>query len=279
MAIKEYKPITPGQRGMTSVDYSQLTAKEPYKPLIKRLKKNAGRNNQGRITVRHQGGGNKKLYRLIDFKQNKMDVPGEIKSLEYDPYRSAFISLVQYRDGDKRYILAYNGAKVGDVIITSENAELKPGNRMPIGKVPVGYQVHNIELRSGGGGKLVRSAGSFAEVLAHEGGFSTIRLGSKEVRKVPSSALATIGQVSNPDHNLVVIGKAGRSRAKGIRPTVRGSVMNPVDHPYGGGEGRQPRGIKRPKTKWGKVVGGKKTRRRKKWSNSMIVESRPRRNQ
>lgn len=276
--MKKLKPTTPSQRQMTTVDYSVLSATAPHKPLLKRLKTHSGRNSQGRITMRHQGGGNKKLYRMVDMKQNKMDVPGRVDSLEYDPYRSAFIALVTYKDGDKRYVLAHKDMKVGDTIITSEKASLVPGNRMPIGRVPVGYQMHNVEMRPGQGGKLARSAGSAVEVLAHENDFTSLRLTSKEVRKVPSKVLGTIGQVSNPDYNLVNIGKAGRSRWLGIRPTVRGTAMNPVDHPYGGGEGRQPRGTRRPKTKWGKVTGGRKTRNANKWSNKMIVRGRPRRN-
>ena len=225
--------------------------------------------------MRHQGGGNKKVYRIVDFLQQKINVSGKIETIEYDPYRSAFIALVVYKDGDRRYILASKDSKPGDVVIVSENAPLKAGNRLKIKNVPVGYFVHNVEIRSGGGGRMARSAGSYAEVLAHEGGWTDIRLSSKEVRKVSSEGWASIGQVSNPDYNLVNIGKAGRSRWLGIRPTVRGSAMNPVDHPYGGGEGAQPRGTKRPKTMWGKVTGGHKTRDRKKWSSKLIIQRRP----
>ncbi|MBI2025079.1 MAG: 50S ribosomal protein L2 [Candidatus Harrisonbacteria bacterium] len=275
--MKNYKPTSPSRRQMTSVDYgSVLTTNRPQKALTKNLRVNAGRNNRGVITTRHQGGGNKKVYRIVDFRQiDKKGVPGRVETVEYDPYRSAFISLVVYKDGERRYIIAPKDARVGDDLIVSENAPLKAGNRLKIKNVPIGYFVHNVEIREGGGGKLARSAGSFAEVLAHEGGWTDIRLGSKEVRKVSSEGWASIGQVSNPDYNLVNIGKAGRSRWLGIRPTVRGTAMNPVDHPYGGGEGRQARGTKRPKTAWGKVTGGRKTRSKKKWSNKLIIQRRP----
>lgn len=273
--MKHFKPTSPSRRHMTTVDYSLLSKTGPYKPLVKRLRANSGRNNRGVITVRHQGSGNKKLYRIVDFHQNKMNVPAKIEGIEYDPYRSAFIAKVVYKDGAQNYILATKDLKEGDEIITAENAPLKNGNRLPLGKIPVGSFVHNIEMRPGSGGRLARSAGSYAEILAHDGKYTDLRLGSKEVRKVLSLGLATIGQVSNPDYNLINIGKAGRSRWLGIRPTVRGSVMNPVDHPYGGGEGRQPRGTKRPKTMWGKVTGGHKTRHRKKWSGKLILQRRP----
>ena len=273
--MKSYKPTTPSRRQMTTVDYSILTESQPYKKLTMKLQSHAGRNNRGVITMRHQGGGNRKTYRIIDFKQNQLDTQAKIETLEYDPYRSAFIARILYATGERAYILAYHGAKVGDTIVTSLTAPLKPGNRLPLKNIPIGYQVHNIETRVGGGGKISRSAGSYVEILAHDGGWTDLRMASKEIRRVSSSGLATIGQVSNPDYNLVNIGKAGRSRWLGIRPTVRGSVMNPVDHPYGGGEGRQPRGTKRPKTIWGKVTGGHKTRGRKKWSNKLIVKRRP----
>ena len=274
--MKIYKPTTPSRRHMTVIPYREiLTAKEPWKPLTTRLNSHAGRNFRGVITTRHQGGGLKKLYRLVDFRQNRFDIPAKVETIEYDPYRSAFIALIVYKDGLRSYVLAPKDIKVGDEILTSENASLKIGNRLPLQKMPVGYQVHNVEIKPGGGGRLARSAGSYAEVLAHEGRYSIIKMSSKEIRKVFSNSLATIGQVSNPDYNLVNIGKAGRSRWLGIRPTVRGTVMNPVDHPYGGGEGRQPRGTKRPKTRWGKVTGGHKTRNKKKWSSKMIVQRRP----
>ena len=215
------------------------------------------------------------MYRMVDFKQNKMNVKGRVEAIEYDPYRSAFIARVIYADGERSYILAPKDLKVGDTIITAEHASLTPGNRLPLKNITIGFLVHNVELRPGKGGQLARSAGSYAEVLAHAGGYTDLRLGSKEVRKVLSHGLATIGQVSNPDYNLMNIGKAGKSRGLGIRPTVRGSVMNPVDHPYGGGEGRQPRGTKRPKTMWGKVTGGRKTRDPKKWSTKFILQRRP----
>lgn len=274
--MKSYKPTTPSRRHLSVVDYKSLiTIQKPNKALLIRLRSNSGRNHRGVITVRHQGGGNKKLYRLIDFNQGKMNVPARVETIEYDPYRTAFIAGIVYRDGERAYILAPKDLKVGDEIVTSETAPLKAGNRLPLKNIPVGYQVHNVEMKPAGGGKLARSAGSFAEVLAHEGKFSVIKLGSKEVRKVFSESLASIGQVSNPDWNLVNIGKAGRSRWLGIRPTVRGTVMNPVDHPYGGGEGKQPRGTRRPKTMWGKVTGGHKTRNRKKWSTKLILQRRP----
>jgi len=261
---------------MTGINYRDyLTMSAPHKPLTMRLRSHSGRNNRGVITVRHQGGGNKKLYRMIDFKQNKMNVVGRVETIEYDPYRSGFIALVSYKDGERRYILAINGMKKGDEVLTAEHAPLKPGNRLPLKNIPVGYQVCNVEMREGSGGKIARSAGSYVEILAHEGNRTHLKMGSKEVRKVLSTGLATIGQVSNIDYNLINWGKAGRKRGLGVRPTVRGSVMNPVDHPYGGGEGRQPRGTKRPKTMWGKVTGGRKTRDKKKWSNQMIMQRRP----
>lgn len=261
---------------MTTVPYRQLlSGHRPHAPLMKRLKSHAGRNHRGAIMVRHQGGGNRKLYREVEFGQAKLNVGGRVETVEYDPYRTAFIALVSYRDGDRRYLLAPQGLKVGDEVLTAPTAPIKPGNRMELANIPVGAFVYNVEVNVGGGGKLVRSAGGYAEVLAHEGARSILRLGSKETRTVPSKAFASIGQVSNPDWNLVNIGKAGRSRWLGIRPTVRGSAMNPVDHPYGGGEGAQPRGTKRPKTMWGKVTGGHKTRNRKKWSSKFILTRRP----
>ncbi|MDO8466685.1 MAG: 50S ribosomal protein L2 [bacterium] len=274
--MKVYKPTSPSRRHLTGIKYSDiLTTSKPHKALTQKLRTNSGRNNRGVITMRHQGGGNKKVYRIVDFLQNKIGVPGKVETIEYDPYRSGFIALVSYKDGDRRYILAPKDLKVGDVVITAENAPLKPGNRLRIKNVPVGYFVFNVEIRAGGGAKLARSAGAYVEVLAHEGGLTDLRMGSKEVRKVSSEGWASIGQVSNPDYNLVNIGKAGRSRWLGIRPTVRGSAMNPVDHPYGGGEGAQPRGTRRPKTIWGKVTGGHKTRDKKKWSSKWIIQRRP----
>ncbi|OGY62231.1 MAG: 50S ribosomal protein L2 [Candidatus Harrisonbacteria bacterium RIFCSPHIGHO2_01_FULL_44_13] len=273
--MKSYKPTTPSRRQLVTVDYSGLSNVKPLKSLTAKILDSAGRNNRGRITVRHQGGGNKKTYRLVDFLQDKLDVPAKVETIEYDPYRTAFIALILYKDGERRYILAAKDLKVGDEILTSNSAPLKTGNRMQLKNVPIGYFVHNVEMRKGSGGKIARSAGSYAEVLAHESGLTDLKLSSKEIRRVSSEGLASIGQVSNPDYNLINIGKAGRSRWLGIRPTVRGSVMNPVDHPYGGGEGRQPRGTKRPKTRWGKVTGGRKTRNKKKWSNKLILQRRP----
>ncbi len=261
---------------MTSVSYrGVLTAKKPYKKLTIRLKDNAGRNSAGRITVRHQGGGNKKLYRLVDFKQEKMNVPMKALTVEYDPYRSAFISLFEYSDNKaKTYILTPNGLKVGDSIVVGEQVPLKTGNRLKLKSIPVGYQIHNVEILPGSGGKLARSAGSYMEVLANDSGHSDLKMPSGEVRRVPWDCWASLGQVSNTDYNLTNIGKAGRSRWLGIRPTVRGKAMNPVDHPYGGGEGSQPRGTRKPKTLWGKVTGGHKTRNKKKWSTQFIVKRR-----
>jgi len=274
--MKSYKPTTPSRREMTTVPYRGIvTETKPFKPLTVRLKAHSGRNSRGVITMRHQGGGAKKLYRIVDFNQNKFDVPAKVLSIEYDPYRSAFIALINYQDGARSYILAPRDLKVGDLIITALEAPLKTGNRLPIKNIPVGYFIHNVELNPGGGGKLARSAGSYAEVLSHEGKYSILKLSSKEVRRVLGDGLASIGQVSNPDYNLINIGKAGRSRWLGVRPTVRGTAMNPVDHPYGGGEGKQPRGTRKPKTIWGKVTGGHKTRNKKKWSNKFIVQRRP----
>ncbi len=272
--IKQYKPTTPSRRSMTVVDYGVLTAVKPHKKLLTKLKKRGGRNNSGRITMRHQGGENKKLYRLVDFKQDKLDIPAKIETIEYDPYRTAFISLVLYSDGERRYILASKNMKVGDEIITSGNAPIKEGNRLALKNIPVGYFVYNIEVNRGGGGKLARSAGASCQIMAQEKGWTQLKLSSGEVRKINWENFASLGQLSNPDYILTTIGKAGRSRWLGIRPTVRGSAMNPRDHPYGGGEGRAVRGTKRPKTKWGKITGGRKTRKKKKWSNKMIIKRR-----
>ncbi len=259
---------------MTTVDYSSLTRSKPHKPLLAKLKARGGRNSQGRITMRHQGGGNKKLYRMVDFMQNYLNAEGRVQSIEYDPYRTAFIALIEYANKKKSYILAPSGLKVGDGILVSEAAPLKVGNRLKLKNIPVGYQVYNVELLPGRGGKLARSAGSYTEVLANAEGYTDLKLSSGEVRRVPWEGFASIGQVSNPEHNLVVIGKAGRSRWLGIRPTVRGSAMNPVDHPYGGGEGQTQRGTRKPKTKWGKITGGHKTRNKKKWSSKLILKRR-----
>ncbi|MDZ4231352.1 MAG: 50S ribosomal protein L2 [Patescibacteria group bacterium] len=272
--MKKYKPYTASRRQMTTVDYSVLTDIKPLKSATVGQKRYAGRNNLGRITVRHQGGGVKQNYRLVDFKQDKLDIPGVVEALEYDPNRSAFIARVVYADGERCYHLAHSKTKVGDKIKTSNKASLKVGNRMPLKKIPVGYEIHNIETKPGLGGKIVRSAGSSAQVLSHDAGYSHLKMPSGEVRKIPSGGLATLGQVANPEHSLTVIGNAGRKRRMGVRPTVRGAAMNPVDHKYGGGEGRQPRGTKRPKDIWGNITGGKKTRNKKKWSNKLIVKRR-----
>lgn len=241
---------------------------------MERLPKNSGRNNQGRITTRHQGGGNKILYRQIDFKQNKIGVPAKVVSLEYDPYRTGFIAQVVYRDGARSYILAPQTLKRGDTVVTSPEAPFTAGNRTLLKRIPIGTFVYNVEILPGKGGQLGRSAGTAIQILANESGYTDLKMPSGEIRKVPWESYASIGAVSNPESNLVVLGKAGRSRWLGIRPTVRGTAMNPVDHPYGGGEGRQPRGTRRPKTLWGKVTGGRKTRNRKKWSNKLIIKRR-----
>jgi large subunit ribosomal protein L2 len=273
--MKSYKPTSASRRQMTSSDYSTLSkGVRPHKPLTMRLKSHSGRNSAGRITVRHQGGGNKKLYRVIDFKQNRMNQKAAVETIEYDPYRTAFIALIKYSDGSRAYIVAPEKLKVGDEVITAEAAPLKNGNRMHLKNIPVGQQVHNIEMAPGQGGILARSAGAYAEVLANADGYTDLKLNSGEVRRVLWTCLASLGQVSNSEWSLVNFGKAGRSRWMGIRPTVRGSAMNPVDHPYGGGEGAQPRGTRKPKTMWGKVTGGHKTRNKKKRSTQFIVKRR-----
>ncbi len=272
--MKSYSPTTPSRRFITNVNYGGLSKVKPHKPLLRRLKSHSGRNSQGRITMRHQGGGEKQLYRMIDFKQLEFGKKATVQTLEYDPYRTSFIALVQYEDGRKSYILAPHGLAVGDVVVTSDAAPLKTGNRLKLRNVPIGYQVYNVEMRPGGGGKLARSAGSYVEVLANADGYTDLKLSSGEIRRVLWDCLASVGQVSNPEHNLVVIGKAGRSRWLGIRPTVRGKAMNPVDHPYGGGEGSTQRGTRKPKTKWGKITGGHKTRNKKKWSGALIIKRR-----
>ncbi len=261
---------------MTFVTYrGVLTESKPLKALTKGQKGHSGRNNRGRITMRHQGAGHKQVYRFVDFMYDKKDIPATVMSVEYDPYRTGFIGLVNYADGEKRYTLLPKGVKAGDMFLVSEKAELKPGNRMPLKNIPVGTFVYNIEIKVGGGAKLVRSAGSFAQIVANDAGYVHIKMPSTEVRKVPENAWASIGNVSNDENWLVNIGKAGRSRWMGIRPTVRGSVMNPMDHPYGGGEGKQGRGMRFAKTKWGKHVGkGQKSRTPKKYSNYLIVSRR-----
>ena len=263
MAIKSYKPTTPGRRKMTTLVNDEITKSTPEKSLLVTRKKNAGRNNQGRITVRHQGGGVKRKYRIIDFKRNKLDIPGKVASIEYDPNRTANIALINYIDGEKRYILAPKGISVGDEIISGENVDIKVGNALPIMNIPVGTVIHNIELRPGKGGELARSAGASAQILGREDSYVLIRLTSGEQRKVLGTCYATVGVVGNEDSSLVKIGKAGRKRHLGIRPTVRGSAMNPNDHPHGGGEGRAPIGRKSPVTPWGKPALGVKTRKNK----------------
>ena len=274
MGIKTYNPYTPSRRHMTGSDFSEITKSVPEKSLVVSLKKNAGRNNQGKITVRHQGGGSRRKYRIIDFKRKKDGIPAKVVSIEYDPNRTANIALICYADGEKAYILAPNGLKVGTTLMNGENAEVKVGNCMPLSKVPVGTMVHNIELYPGKGGQLVRSAGNSAQLMAKEGKYATLRLPSGEMRMVPIICRATIGQVGNIDHELINIGKAGRKRHMGIRPTVRGSVMNPNDHPHGGGEGRAPIGRSGPSTPWGKPALGLKTRKKNKQSNKLIVRRR-----
>ena len=274
MAIKKYKPTTPGRRGMTSLSFDEITTNKPERSLTESLKKHAGRNNLGRITTRHQGGGHKRLYRIIDFKRNKDDVVAKVATIEYDPNRSANIALLHYLDGEKRYIIAPRGLTVGNTVVSGVVTDIKVGNACELGKMPEGTVVHNVELKPGKGGQLARSAGVSAQILGNEGKYCTLRLASGEVRKVLSNCRATIGEVGNEDHGLVNIGKAGRSRWMGIRPTVRGSVMNPVDHPHGGGEGRTPIGRKSPMTPWGKKAMGVKTRKKKNASNKLIVRGR-----
>ena len=273
MAVKKFRPTTPGQRNKSTLVNEEITKSTPEKSLVVTLNKKAGRNNQGKITVRHQGGGVKRKYRIIDFKRNKFDVEGVVASIEYDPNRSANIALINYLDGEKRYIIAPKGLKVGDKIVAGSNADIKTGNALPIMNIPVGTVIHNIELRPGKGGSLARSAGSSAQILGREGNYVMIRLSSGEQRRVLGTCMATIGVVGNEDSNLVKLGKAGRKRHMGIRPTVRGSVMNPNDHPHGGGEGRAPIGRKGPVTPWGKPALGYKTRNNKR-TDKFIVRRR-----
>lgn len=274
MAIKLYKPTTNARRNMSVTDYSGLSKVAPEKSLLAPLNKKSGRNSYGRITVRHRGGGNRRKYRVIDFKRQKFDVPGTVKTLEYDPNRSAFIALVEYEDGEKNYIVAPNGLKVGDTVVASESADIKPGNALPLNNIPTGTFIHNVELYPGRGAQLARSAGNQAQLMAKENGMALLRLPSGELRNVPINCMATIGQVSNIDHENVKIGKAGRKRNMGWRPTVRGSVMNPNDHPHGGGEGKSPVGRPGPVTPWGKPALGYKTRKKKNRSDKMIVRRR-----
>lgn len=274
MGIKSFKPTTPSRRHMTQSTFEEITTSTPEKSLLQPLQKKAGRNNQGKITVRHQGGGHKRKYRVIDFKRNKDGIPGKVATIEYDPNRSANIALIHYVDGEKRYILAPNGLKVGQEIISGPEADIKAGNALPLRNIPVGTVIHNIELKPGRGGQLVRAAGTSAQLLGKEGRYAIIRLVSGETRMILLECRATVGQVGNLDHELINIGKAGRSRWLGKRPTVRGSVMNPVDHPHGGGEGRAPIGRKSPVTPWGKPTLGYKTRKKNKASDKYIVRRR-----
>ena len=274
MAIKNFKPTTPSRRNMSVIDYSGLSKVEPEKSLLAPLNKKSGRNSYGRITVRHRGGGNRRKYRLIDFKRQKFDITGKVVTIEYDPNRSAHIALIQYEDGEKGYIIAPNGLKVGDTISSGKDADIKPGNALPLENIPVGTFIHNVELYPGKGAQLARSAGNMAQLMAKEGRLALLRLPSGELRNVPINCMATIGQVGNLDHENVKIGKAGRKRNMGIRPTVRGSVMNPNDHPHGGGEGKSPVGRPGPVTPWGKPALGYKTRKKHKSSDKFIVRRR-----
>ena len=274
MGIKKYTPYTPSRRNMTGLDFTEITKNAPEKSLTVSLKKNSGRNNQGKITVRHHGGGSRRKYRIIDFKRNKDNIPATVLSIEYDPNRTANIALICYADGQKAYILAPQGLKVGQKIMNGEHAEARLGNCLPLSLIPIGTEVHNVELYPGAGAQMVRSAGVAAQLMAKEGKYATLRLPSGEMRMVPINCRATIGVVGNGEHSLVNIGKAGRKRHMGIRPTVRGSVMNPNDHPHGGGEGRAPVGRPGPCTPWGKPALGPKTRSKKKASNKLIVRRR-----
>lgn len=272
MAIKHYKPTTPGRRGMTVLDYSELSKVAPERSLLEPIKKNAGRNSYGRITVRHRGGGNRRKYRVIDFKRERFGVPATVLTIEYDPNRTAHIALVQYEDGEKRYIIAPIGLKIGDTVVSGPDADIKAGNALPLVNIPTGTFLHNIELYPGKGAQLARSAGNMAQLMAKENGMALLRLPSGELRNVPQSCMATVGQVSNAEHENVNIGKAGRKRHMGWRPTVRGSVMNPCDHPHGGGEGKSPIGRPSPVTPWGKPTLGYKTRKKHARTDKYIVK-------
>lgn len=274
MGVKRFRPYTPSRRKMTVSDFAEITKKEPEKSLVVHLKKNSGRNNQGKITVRHKGGGSKIKYRVIDFKRNKDGVTAKVTGIEYDPNRTANIALLQYVDGEKRYILAPIGLKVGDKLMSGPEAEIRIGNTLPMRNIPIGSEIHNVEMKPGKGAQLVRSAGNVAQLMAKEGKYATVRLPSGEMRLLPIECRATIGQVGNIDHELINIGKAGKKRHMGIRPTVRGSVMNPNDHPHGGGEGRSPIGRPAPSTPWGKPALGYKTRKKHKASDKFIVRKR-----
>ncbi len=273
MALKTYRPTSPGRRGMSGYTFDEITKDKPEKALLRPLKKQAGRNNRGKITVRHRGGGAKRRLRLIDFRRDKIDIPGRVAAIEYDPNRSARIALIFYADGEKRYILAPVGLNVGDAVMSGSNAEIKPGNAMPMRSMPTGTQIHNIEMQKGKGGQMVRSAGEAAQLMVKEGEYALIRLPSGEIRRVRSECLATVGQIGNVEHQNISLGKAGRRRYMGWRPTVRGSAMTPRDHPHGGGEGRAPIGMPGPKTPWGKPALGYKTRKPKA-SDRMIVKRR-----
>ena len=274
MSIKLYKPTSNARRNMSTTDYSELSKVAPERSLLVSLKKNSGRNSYGRITVRHRGGGQRRKYRVIDFKRDKFDIPAQVTSVEYDPNRSAFIALLQYEDGEKRYILQPAGLKVGDTVVAGAGADIKPGNALPLTNIPVGTVVHNVELYPGRGGQLARAAGNSAQLMAKEGAYALLRLPSGELRNVPVNCMATIGQVGNLDHENVKVGKAGRKRHMGWRPTVRGSVMNPCDHPHGGGEGKAPIGRSGPVTPWGKPTLGKKTRAKHNRTDKYIVKRR-----
>jgi large subunit ribosomal protein L2 len=270
MAVKVYKPVTPGLRGMTGYSFEEITKSKPERSLVVPRKKNAGRNSYGRITVRHQGGGNRRLIRLVDFKRDKHNVPAKVAAIEYDPNRTARLALLFYADGEKRYIVAPVGLRVGDTIMAGSGAEIRPGNSLPIANIPVGTMIHNIELKEGKGGQLVRAAGTAAQLLAKEGDYAQVRLPSGEVRLIRQVCFATVGQVGNLEHGNIKLGKAGRKRHMGIRPSVRGTAMSPRDHPHGGGEGRQPIGMPGPKTPWGKPTLGYKTRRNKKTDQYIV---------
>ena len=272
MAIRVYKPTSPARRFMSVLTFEEITKKEPERSLTTDLRHKAGRNNQGKITVRHQGGGARRKYRIIDFKRTKDGIPAKVTAIEYDPNRTCFIALICYADGEKAYILAPVGLKVGHTVMSGADADIKPGNCLPIANIPLGTLIHNIEIKVGKGGQMVRSAGAAAQLMAQEGEYAQVRLPSGEVRKVSMKARATVGQVGNTDHENVRIGKAGRSRHLGIRPSVRGVVMNPVDHPHGGGEGRSPVGMPAPMSPWGKKTQGVKTRKHRKYSDKMIVK-------
>ena len=274
MAIKKYKPTTPGRRGMTVTDYSVLSKVDPERSLLESKKKHAGRNNTGKITVRHHGGGNRVKYRVIDFKRNKFDVPATVKTLEYDPNRSAFIALVEYEDGAKSYILAPDGLKVGDTIMAGPNADIKPGNALPLSAIPVGTLIHAVELQPGRGAAIARSAGTSIQLMGKEGKYAILRMPSSEMRRVLLTCRATVGEVGNAEHGNIKIGKAGRSRWMGIRPSVRGTVMNPVDHPHGGGEGKNKSSGRHPVTPWGVSTKGHRTRNPKKASSRLIIRRR-----